>query len=201
MIQKRLRKLVFYKIVLVVFWGCISQKNTEERKISFKMFDAVFFSVMSNPMILESDDGYNGSVIYSTKDTIWFNFGYDINNLSEKDPVVIFSPYDEDSIRMNLDTTLVDPSRIIYTKKPNFDIDEFRIQNVFFEIVSDRQAKITIPRQAEKVGVSGIYVDSLFSTEGGRLKFNFYARNLDSLRQDLLLQTIRSIRFKIPRSL
>jgi hypothetical protein len=92
---------------------------------------------------------------------------------------------------------VVDPSKIIYSNKANFDIDEFRKQNIFFDTISGIPIKITRPRRIEKGAITGVYIDSLKKNDGGRLKFNFYAANLDSLKQERMLRVIQSIRFKL----
>jgi hypothetical protein len=149
--------------------------------------------------IEQSGNGDTGKILFGTHDTIYFNFGYEIDNLSEKDPSVIYYPYDEKIIKNNLDSSIVDPNRIVYTKKTNFDIDEYRNQNVYFEIISGLPAKITLPRRLENGGMVGVYFDSLKNDEGGRMKFNFYSKNIDSKAIKTVLTVIRSIKFNIVR--
>ena len=195
MIKRKQRRLVF-SIIALTGLGC-SNVNNEER-VQLKLFSFQLPSLIkSQPLVHQDNDGYRGTVILKNFDTVSFSFGYDIDNLSEKDPAVIYYPYNEDSIRSKLDTSLVNPEKIVYTKKPNFDIDEFRKQNVHFEIVSGYKAKITVPREVGNGGITGIYIDSLREDYGGRLKFNFYSKNLDSLQSQELLKAIRSIRFNL----
>jgi hypothetical protein len=198
MIKKKQRRLVFSILILTAVSCNNGSSVGDKERVELKNFSFQLPSfVKSQPVIHQNDDGDNGSIIIKELDTILFNFGYDIDNLSEKDPAVIYYPYNEDSIRSKLDTSLVDPKKIVYTKKPNFDIDEFRKQNVYFEAVSGYTAKITVPRQIEKGGITGMYVDSLRKDPGGRLKFNFYTKDLDSLKNDELLKIIRSIQFNL----
>jgi hypothetical protein len=198
MTKRKQRKLVFNAaFLLTLLVGCTANQDKRIETLSLKLFSIQISFFKSDSIIAQSDDGYNGKILSNNTDTIYFNFGYDIDNLSEKDPAVIYYPYNEADIRSNLDTTLVNPEKIVYTNKPNFDIDEFRKQNVYFDTVSGVHAKITVPRRIEKGGITGVYVDSLKSDDGGRLKFNFYAKNLDSLRQERMLKAIRSIKFKL----
>lgn len=186
----------FKLFVVVLYIGCTANKKTSESSISFKNFDIIFSSDLPKPLISESLDGDEGSIVLA-QDTIRFAFGHRINNLSEKDPVVIYFPHNKDSLIKNLDTTLINPSGVVYTRKINFDIDEFRKQNVFFEKIGNLVAKITVPRRADVGGITGMYIDSLTSNEGGRWKFSIYAVNLDSTKQKSILNSLRTIKFKL----
>jgi hypothetical protein len=145
-------------------------------------------------LITESSDGSMGAILMGS-DTLFFSFGYDIDNLAEKDPAVIYYPYNQDSLRKSLDTPLIEPGKIVYTPKINFDIDEFRKQNVIFETISGHRAKITAPRVIGNGGITGVYVDSLVKDNGGRLKFSLYAKNLDSAQNQILIKSMNSIVF------
>lgn len=198
MTRKKQKKLVFNIIVfLSALISCTTNQVKQEEALSLKLFSIHESSLKPSSIITQSDDGYRGKILSNNLDTIYFNFGYDIDNLSEKDPAVIYYPYNEADIRNNLDTAIVDPDKIIYTRKPNFDIDEFRKQNVYFEVISGYKSKLTLPREIKNKGLTGIYVDSLRKDNGGRLKFNLYAKNLDSLQNQNLLRAIRSIRFHL----
>lgn len=201
MTRKKQRKQAFKIIIIIALLStACNRKNFDEEDsilFSLKMFSIKVNSSTSKKILSQSQDGYTGKLLINNLDTLYFNFGYDINNLSEKDPAVIFYPYDENALRNNLDTSLVEPNNIVYTKKPNFDIDEFRKQNVYFETIDGYRAKITVPREIKNGGLTGIYVDSLRKDEGGRLKFNFYSKHVDSIQNKNLLQIIRSIHFNL----
>jgi hypothetical protein len=169
--------------------------NTSNKILRLKMFSGNMDQAKDLKVMSESNDGYGGKLLLNGTDTIYFNFGYSIDNLSEKDPAVVYYPYNENSIRDKLDTSLVDPREIIYTKKPNFDIDEFRRQNITYITVSGYRAKLTFPREIARGGTTGLYIDSLRKDNGGTLKFNFYARNLDSASNQAILTIIKSIEF------
>jgi len=190
---------VFNFIILIIFsvLGCSPNMVSKESRLELQLFSLEISTPGKNPLLYQSIDGFKGEFLLFESDTVYFNFGYDIDNLAESDPAVVFFPYNEDSIRKNLDTSLVDPKRIVYTKKTNFDIDEFRKQNVYFEMIYGYIAKITLPRKIANGGLTGVYVDSLKIDSGGRLKFNLFAKDLDSLKQVQLLKSIRSIRFKV----
>jgi hypothetical protein len=198
MIKKKQRRLGFSILILTALscnngGGVVSKEVVETKNFSFHLPS----NIKSKPEIHQNDEGDSGSIVIEELGTMWFNFGYDIDNLSEKDPPVIYYPYNDDSIRSKLDTSLVDADKIIHTKKSNFDIDEFRKQNVYYELVSGYKAKITVPRNTLKGGITGLYIDSIRNDYSGRLKFNFYTKNLDSLKQEIMLKVIRSLKLKV----
>ncbi len=198
MIKKQV-KLVSKIIILLglLTIGCGSPVNSESEELTLKMFSCKVGLTDSIQTLSQSDDGYKGQLLLNGADTVYFNFGYSIDNLSENDPEVVYYPYDEDSIRNKLDSNLVDVKSIIYTKKPNFDIDEFRKQNVEYTTVFGYRTKITCPREITKGGITGMYVDSLRKDAGGRFKFNFYAKNLDSLNNQRLLKVFKTVKFNL----
>jgi|GEM_PF-316287 len=197
MIEIKQKKLVFSVVTLLLF-SCNSDLKQNKNKTELTLFDIQLPEANGNepPVIKEFDEGYRGVIKINDYDTIYFNFGIDINNLSEIDPSVIYYPYENDSLRKNLDTSLVDPTKIIYTKKQNFDIDEFRKQNVNFSNISGFSAKITFPRNYRNGGITGVYFDSLGTTSGGRIKFNCYSKISDSINSKKLIESINTIKFK-----
>lgn len=177
-----------------------NQTNINERELKLKMFSILISPTKSIQILTQKSNGSEGELLLNGIDTVYFNFGYSIDNLSEKDPSIVYYPYDEDSIRNKLDTSLIDVSSVIYTKKANFDIDEYRKQNVLYKNVSGYRTKITFPRDVKKGGLTGMYIDSLQKDDGGRLKFNLYAKDLDSLNNELLLKLFNRIRFSFKES-
>lgn len=197
---KKQKKLVFNNlclgVILIASVIACSKPNVAGKLIGMTLFEVNIDTSNSNKVITYEDStGQNGYIYVSNIDTIRFNFGYDINNLAEHDPPVFFFPYPTDTI--TLDTSVVDPKEVVFTKKINFDIDEFRKQNVYFDTISGLFTKITMPRRIANGGITGMYIDSIKSDYGGRLKFNFFTMNLDSLKQERMLKVMRSIRLKV----
>lgn len=198
MTNKKQKRPVFKILALFfILSGCLDHKPDHDSALRLKFFSITLDTAGLKPVVMESEDGYEGKLIVKSMDTIHFNLGYDIDNLAEKDKSIIYFPFSEDSIRSLLDTALVDPAAIIYTAKSNYDIDEFRKQNVHYISVSGYRAKITVPREIEKGGITGVYVDSLRKDIGGRFKFNLYASDLDSLQSSALLKMISTIQFHL----
>ncbi|MCD2425929.1 hypothetical protein LQ567_24310 [Niabella pedocola] len=189
-----------YMFFLVMLFGYCNGKgphnNAETVRLQLFSFEA---GDIGAAHIFEDTLGFKGKILLTNwKDTIFFNFGYgDVDNLAEKDPKVIYYPYNIDTLKLNIDKDILDTSLVIYTNKANYDIDEFRRRNVFFDSISGFRAKIVLPREVSKGGTAGVYFDSLRNDEGGRLKFNFYADNLDSLQIKRISEIIKTIRFNL----
>ena len=203
MMKKRKRKQVFnLMVLLILFYSCSTDKQRRAMKINLKMFSLNFDSITQQPFVVEDSFGLKGKILLGGwKDTIHFNFGYgDLDNLAEKDPTVVYHAYNIDTLKSNIDPEFIDTSKVIFTNKINYDIDEFRKQNVHFDSISAYRAKITVPREISRGGITGVYFDSLRKDDGGRLKFNFYSTNLDSLQSNQLLKAIKSISFNLKGS-
>ncbi len=194
MIKKRQRRSVLnnYIVLVILFSGCSDQSVRKETldlgKSSIELNSAVF---IKNP-----DSLSEGKVLWNGIDTIYFQYGLHVNNLSENDKKLIFLPFgNNDSLIKTLDSNVVDVKQIAFTNKPDPDIDEFRKQNVFFETISGFRAKIIQPRMPGNGGITGVFFDSVGKTSVSRLKFHLYSPQLDSLKTNELLKAIRTIKF------
>ncbi|RPD39567.1 hypothetical protein EG028_18080 [Chitinophaga barathri] len=159
-----------------------------------------FFSILADtnsfkPLENRLVNKNHGFLLMNGSDTIYYNFGYDVDNLSEMDKKIIFYPGDVSDMWNIIDSTLINKEDVVFVNKPNYDIDELRTQNVRFIQVSGFRVKITFPREINKGGLTGVYIDSVKKTEGGRLKFNLYAKDLDSMQNEELLNAIQTLQF------
>ncbi len=79
-----------------------------------------------------------------------------------------------------------------------FEVDDFR---KYFKSISlykkldGYNAKIVVPKKYG-VGISGVYIDSLWMNKEDRVKFNFYGNNLTKENQKLFFQVISTIKFE-----
>ncbi|WP_120515706.1 hypothetical protein [Chitinophaga barathri] len=174
--------------------GCVKKSN------KFSRLNMGFFSILADtnsfkPLENRLVNKNHGFLLMNGSDTIYYNFGYDVDNLSEMDKKIIFYPGDVSDMWNIIDSTLINKEDVVFVNKPNYDIDELRTQNVRFIQVSGFRVKITFPREINKGGLTGVYIDSVKKTEGGRLKFNLYAKDLDSMQNEELLNAIQTLQF------
>ncbi len=138
-----------------------------------------------------SVDSYVGSISIDDKDTIGFDLGWYSNTLYEYDPTILDS-----SIISNIDFSLIDTNEVIFVnKRTNVDPDECRKNNVLWDYIDGRKAKIVYPRKSG-IGTTGVYIDSLWVSGSGIDRFNLYGENLKPENEYRLLQALRTLKFR-----
>jgi hypothetical protein len=163
--------------------GSVSCFNKGHDLIKMEYFS---FEASSTRITQQSNPKCSGYFILAT-DTIYYNAGNNMSTLTEQEPVVTYvQPGHEHSFSV--------PPGVYRAKSPQFDLDDFRKQNVFFKEVAGVKGKLILPR-VDGVGVTGLYVDSLTHNEGGKVSFNMYGTNLSTSQQETLVGIFESIRF------
>jgi hypothetical protein len=135
-------------------------------------------------------DSYVGSIAIDEKDTISFDLGWYSNRLYEYDPTILDS-----SMRANIDTSMIDTSEVIFVEnRMKVDPDKYRKNNVLWDTIDGRKAKIVYPRQSGK-GTTRFYFDSLWISGSDVDRFNLYGDNLKPENEKKLLQVLRTLKF------
>lgn len=134
-------------------------------------------------------DSYTGKIAIDEKDTISFDLGMWSNSLTEEQPVI----WERSSLPENfvVDTTrivLVDDSRGI-------DPDKYRKQTFTWDTLDGREAKIVYPRESGK-GITGVYIDSLWTRKLEIVRFNLYGRDLSPENELEFLKVLKTLRFQ-----
>lgn len=138
----------------------------------------------------ETTDSNAGIMITKNKDSVFYDYGPYSNSL-EENPVIIS--------RKNLKKML--------SEHPETDTTEFFIINddetaspqdfirntITYKKIDRYNAKILEPKQTGK-GMTGIYIDSIRSGSLGKIRFNFYGKNLSQESQTELLNAINTIK-------
>jgi hypothetical protein len=75
------------------------------------------------------------------------------------------------------------------------DPDKFRKQNLTWDTIDGREAKIVFPRKAG-YGITGVYFDSLWTSKHGVDHFNLYGTDLKRENQEEFLKAIKTLKFK-----
>lgn len=105
-------------------------------------------------------DSYVGKIAIDNTDTLHFDLGWYSNKLNEYEPTIFDS-----SMIASIDTSMVDTSEIIFVKnRALVDPDKYKKNNVSWDTIDRRKAKIVFPRQSG-VGTTGIYIDSLWQSD------------------------------------
>lgn len=138
----------------------------------------------------EGVDSYVGRIAIDNTDTLDFDLGWYSNKLSEYEPTILDS-----SMIGSIDTSMNDTSEVIFVKnRMRVDPDKYKKNNVSWGTIDGRKAKIVFPRQSG-IGITGVYIDSLWLSGSGVDRFNLYGVNLKSDNERLLLESIQTLKF------
>ena len=84
---------------------------------------------------------------------------------------------------------------IIVESRKGIDPDQYKKNNVSWETIDGRKAKIVYPRRSG-LGTTGVYMDSLWVSGSGVDRFNLYGDNLKPENEKLVLKAIRTLKFR-----
>ncbi len=177
-------------ILIFVFFAC-NQKpiNSDTKTLDFGSF--TIETPKSWTKIKEQGtDSYVGKIAIDNKDTLDFDLGWYSNKLYETDVTIL------DSSMMNLvDTNAVDFYSIIFVKDKNLvDPDKYRKNNISWDTIDGYKAKIVYPRRPG-VGITGVYIDSLWQAGSDIDRFNLYGTNLSPDNEKKVLQILQTLKF------
>jgi hypothetical protein len=111
-------------------------------------------------------DSYIGRIAIGANDTIEFDLGYYSNNLTEHEP----DDFDGD------------------------DYSRYAKSKVSWSTINKYNAKIVTPKKFG-IGISGIYIDSLWKEGYDKVKFNLFGENLTKTNQKIFFKAIKTLRF------
>ena len=179
--------------LLIVFFGLSSCRHGQPDQ-NTKTLDFGAFSIetpKSWTQIRErGTDSYVGRIAIDAKDTLEFDLGWYSNNLYEYDPTIL----DSDMIS-SIDTFRRNIRDIIFVKNSrHLDPDKYRRNNISWDTIDGRKAKIVYPRESG-IGMTGIYVDSLFISGSEVDRFNLYGNNLRPSNEREVLAALRTLKF------
>jgi hypothetical protein len=96
----------------------------------------------------------------------------------------------------SVDTTAVDPYSIVFVKDRRLiDPDKYRKNNVTWDTIDGRKAKIVYPRKSG-VGITGVYIDSLWISGADVDRFNLYGVNLSADNERQVLKSLQTLKFR-----
>jgi hypothetical protein len=190
-----------FSLLLLLTIRC-SPKENEIAKASIQVKQRLFHFTIDTaekkPIVRESDNGQQGLIILASDDTLYYRFGYTIYTLAENDPVVVVATSKADTTYYTSTYEAIQ-QRVVFVRKPNYDIDRIRRQNVFFDTVDGYTAKLTLPRVVGNGGIVGMYIDSLSADSGEDFKFSMFGRGKDSMTNAALLKLFKTIKFTLER--
>lgn len=133
-------------------------------------------------------DSYVGAIAVDKTDTLYFDLGMYSNTLTEPNIQVITRQMMEENALDSLDYIVVKDIMSM-----NIDADLYRKQNVSWDTIDNRRAKIVFPRLSGK-GMTGIYIGSLWG-DSSKVRFNLHGVDLKKQTEENLLKAIKTLRF------
>lgn len=131
-------------------------------------------------------DSYVGRIAIDSADTLHFDLGWYSNNLSEPDISLLNQSVNGSALVLDTSKTLaMEGDKVVVVNKKN---------NAYWDTIGGRKAKIVTLRQAG-IGITGIYIDSLWRSGSDIDRFCLYGENLKPENQQQLLQALKTLRF------
>lgn len=131
-----------------------------------------------------------GSIAIDNKDTLHFDLGWYSYNLTEGEPWIV-----ERSVVENFQPGVDTSEMIIVESSRYIDPDKYKKQNVSWDSIDGRTAKIVYPRRSGN-GFTGVYIDTLWISKSRVVKFNLYGRNLKPENEKVFLNALRTLKFQ-----
>ncbi|WP_153796271.1 hypothetical protein [Foetidibacter luteolus] len=177
-------------LLLLLFIGCADKNSKSDKQI----LDFGSFSIVTpngwTKIKAQGVDSYVGRIAIDNIDTLHFDLGWYSNKLNEYEPTILDS-----SMISSIDTSMVDKSEIIFVKnRMRVDPDKYKKNNVSWDTIDGRNAKIVFPRKSG-IGTTGIYIDSLWQSGSDVDRFNLYGDNLKPTNEKLFLEALKTLKF------
>ncbi len=183
-------KKLLTAIIVIGLTACKQPPSKDERKTMD--FGAFTIETPKSWKKIKADgiDSYVGRIALDSSDTMHFDLGWYSNTLTEDQPLIV------ERSMLQYSQLPTDTSELIIVEKlKGIDLDRYKKQNVSWETIDGRNAKIVYPRRSGR-GTTGIYIDSLWVSGGGIDRFNLYGINLKTKNEEKVLQTLRTLKFR-----
>ncbi len=178
--------------LLLMIWGCTTVKQKKDTQVlDFGLF-SIEAPVSWSKVKSKGVDSYVGGIAIDDTDTLEFDLGWYSNSLTEYYLPII----ERDMLKRmgDVDTT----EFIIVESRRNVDPDKYKKTNVIWDTIDGRRAKIVLPRQSG-IGMTGVYIDSLWQSGDAINKFNLYGDDLKPENESLVIQAFKTLKFHQPK--
>ena len=174
-------------LLLVLLISCNNSNKATEQIMDFGLFTLEAPEEWKR-IKEKGTDSYVGKIAIDNSDTLEFDLGWYSNTLTEPEPMII------ERSTLPLRSTKDFSEYIIVDDIRNIDPDQYRKNNVSWDTIDGRKAKIVFPRK-QGIGMTGIYIDSLWVSGSSVDKFNLVGFNLKPVNQELVRQAIKTLKF------
>jgi hypothetical protein len=177
-------------IVVIALTACHdSQPEVETKTMDFGAF-TIKTPKSWKQVVARGIDSYVGGIVIDDTDTLNFNLGWYSSTLTEYDPQII-----ERSFLQHMQQPVDTSEYIIVESRRDIDPDEYKKNNVSWDTIDGRKAKIVYPRRSG-IGVTGVYIDSLWVSGSDVDRFNLCGTNLNPKNEKKVLELLRTLKFR-----
>lgn len=168
-----MRKLSFLLFCIFINSCSAPKATTSKQTLTFNSHLGFFQIDTPNgwtEIKVQGVDSYVGRIAIDANDTLEFDLGYYSNDLTEQEP----DGFDGDNYNK-------------YSKT-----------KTTFDTINGYFTKLIIPKK-HGIGMSGIYIDSLWIYKGDKVKFNLYGNNLTKEIQKHFFKVVKTLKFGKPK--
>ena len=163
--------------------------NQRQSEIDTKILDFGLFTIETprswTKVNAQGFDSYAGDIAIDNSDTLSFDLGWYSDNLTEYER---FEPYGKSYYISRYDTSRTSPLL------DSTDMVKLLKSNVTWDTIDGKLTKVLTPR-ISGIGITGIYIDSLWQAGPNTVRFNLYATNLKSSNEKEALKAFRTLKF------
>lgn len=184
-----MKKLIFYLFLLLTVLACRqSGKENAANVMDFGSF-TIQAPAHWHRMILHGIDSYVGAIVIDSTDTLMFDLGWYSNDLAEYQEVIM---NDGRTYYISNSDTAYNPTLFDSANR-----DKVEKSKISWDTIDGRRAKILSPIKPG-VGITGIYIDSLWKSGPDHDRFNLYGTNLKPVNEKAVLEALGTLKFKKP---
>ncbi|MDF2477078.1 MAG: hypothetical protein K0S24_2561 [Sphingobacterium sp.] len=185
--MKQFIKQFHLSVLTVLVIGC--KYPTRTKTMDFGLF-TIEVPYKWQQVKQDGIDSYVGAIAVDNTDTLYFDLGMYSNTLTELNIEVITRQMMEESATESSDYIIVKDMPILDL---DLDADLYRKQNVSWDTIDNKRAKIVFPRISGK-GMTGVYIGSLWGASS-KVRFNLHGSTLKAQTEADLLKAIKTLRF------
>lgn len=170
--------------IIIIFVSSCAGKKTQD----YHLLDFKYFTILTRPswerITSRGLDSYVGGIKIDSIDEVSFDLGLYSNDLSEY-------------VKVNLNdttSTYVTTSNYPSLIGDSTYMEKIKKCKVIWDTIDGYKAKLVVPITSG-IGMTGIYIDSLWVNNSDNVKFQLSGNNLKPSNERELLKAFKSLRF------
>lgn len=181
-----MRNLIIVYTLFFFILSCGTNKSEFKKKIDFDVFEIEVPKTWEK-LNIQGMDSYVGGIKTKNGDSVYFDYGKDTYKMDNVLKVNNIKEFKE------LDSIGFDVEELIFSKHPNIDQNQgtFHDEYYFYDTVDNYNVKFSIPKKPG-MGITAVLFDNLPNNN----TLYIYARNINKVEQDKLIEAYNTIKIK-----